>query len=234
MAFGCAEPAPHALTIATTTSVQNSGLLDHLLPVLEQATGLTVRVHAAGSGRALRMLASGDVDAVISHSPDAERRLLAKHPEWSYRKWGYNWFVVVGPAADPARVRDAVEVSQAFQHVADSDAAFVSRGDQSGTHEREEQFWAMAGRRPSVERLLVSGRGMAQALRHASEVRGYTLTDLPTFWQLRSSIDLDVLFEGDPALLNTYAVIHRPDSPDAVTFAAWWFSNAGRAALSRS
>ena len=231
VAIGCSTTTPNVLTIATTSSVQNSGLLDRMLPAVEEATGLTVRVHATGSGRALRMLADGDVDAIISHSPDAEASYLQAHPAWSYRKWAYNSFAVVGPENDPAGVRDAVDVPHAFRLLADSSVTFVSRGDASGTHEREEQFWTMASRRPGADRLLVSGRGMAQALRHASEVRGYTLTDLPTYWQLGSAIDLSVLFENNPALLNTYAVIHPPGNRGAETFVSWWFSDAGRAAL---
>jgi tungstate transport system substrate-binding protein len=202
-----------------------------LLPAFEPAAGIAVRAHATGSGRALQMLSEGTVDAVISHSPLAEQRSMADHPDWSYRKLAYNWFVVVGPATDPARVRQATDIADAFRRIAESNETFVSRGDESGTHERENVFWEAAGRRTVTTRLLVSGRGMAQALRHAYEAGAYTLTDAPTFWQLAPALDLEVLFEDDARLINTYALIHRVGSAPAGAFAAWLFADAGRSSL---
>lgn len=231
LAIGCARGAAQTIDIATTTSVHNSGLLGHLLPVFEQASGITVRVHAAGSGRALRMLVDGVVDAVISHAPEAEQRLLPQHPDWSYRKFASNWFVVAGPGADPARVSGAADAVVAFQRIADSRAKFVSRGDESGTHERERSLWTAAGREPAPDNLIVSGRGMAQALRHASEARGYVLTDASTFWQLAAGIELKILFENDRRLINTYAVIHPGSNPKAATFATWLASVDGANAI---
>jgi tungstate transport system substrate-binding protein len=229
---GCQASSHPTLEIATTTSVQNSGLLAVLLPAFEQVAGIEVLAHAAGSGRALQMLSNGAVDAVISHSPIAEGRLLPDHPDWSYRKLAYNWFVVVGPPTDPAQVRSATDIADVFRRIAESDVMFVSRGDESGTHERENLFWEAAGRRPVTKRLLVSGRGMAQALRHADEARAYTLSDAPTFWQLRDRLDLQILFEGDPRMLNTYALIHRTGHKEAAVFASWLSSEAGRSTLS--
>lgn len=228
---GCRASSHPVLELATTTSVQNSGLLAVLLPAFERAAGVEVRAHAAGSGRALQMLSQGTVDAVISHSPLAEARLIPKRPDWSYRKLAYNWLVVVGPPTDPARVRRATDIADAFRRIADSQAVFVSRGDESGTHERENVFWDAVGHRPITERLLISGRGMAQALRHADEARAYTLTDAPTFWQLAKGLDLQILFENDDRLLNTYALIHRAGSEEGRAFAAWLFSAAGRTML---
>lgn len=223
----CARPESPTLDIATTTSVQNSGLLGQLLPVFEQATGITVRVHAAGSGRALQMLVDGVVDAVISHAPETEQRLLPQHPDWTYRKIAHNWFVIAGAASDPARVAEAADAVAAFQRIADSGARFVSRGDESGTHERERLLWAAAGRQPAPAALIVSGRGMAQALRHANEARAYLLTDASTFWQLASGLELKILFENDPRLINTYAVIHPASHARAATFATWLSSVDG-------
>ena len=228
---GCRTSWHPVLEIATTTSVQNSGLLAVLLPAFEQASGIEIRAHAAGSGRALQMLSNGAVDAVISHSPVAEQGLMPNHQEWSYRKLAYNWFVVVGPATDPARARSASDIADVFQRIAESDASFVSRGDQSGTHERENVFWEAARRRPATARLLVSGGGMAQALRHADEARAYTLTDAPTFWQFGDTLELEVLFENDARLINTHALIHRTGQKEAEAFAAWFFSGAGRSTL---
>lgn len=223
----CGRPESPTLDIATTTSVQNSGLLAHLLPAFEKAAGITVRVHAAGSGRALQMLADGVVDAVISHAPETEQRLLPQHPDWRYRKIAHNWFVVAGPAPDPAKVAEAPDAATAFQRIADSGARFVSRGDESGTHERERLLWTAAGRQPEPAAVIVSGRGMAQALRHASEARAYVLTDASTFWQLASGLELTILFENDRRLINTYAVIHPSSDPKAATFATWLSSVDG-------
>jgi len=226
--FGCGHPPPPTLDIATTTSVQNSGLLSHLLPVFEQASGIVVRVHAAGSGRALQMLADGTVDAAISHAPETERTQLAGHPDWSYQKIAQNWFVVAGPDSDPAAVRSASDVIDAFRRLADSGQPFVSRGDESGTHERERSFWNAAGRRPAESRLIVSGRGMGQALRHADEARAYILTDAPTLRQMAATLELRSLFEKDARLVNTYAVIHQRTNARATTFETWLTSQEGR------
>src|SRR5688500_7390122 len=153
---------PNSLDIATTTSVQNSGLLEALLPHFAEAA---VRVHAAGSGRALAMLADGIVDLAISHAPETEARILAHHPTWAYRKIAYNRFVLLGPPDDPAAVRGAKDVVDAFQRVAGAAAVFVSRGDESGTHERERSIWQAAGVQPDKDQLRVSGQGMAITLR---------------------------------------------------------------------
>jgi tungstate transport system substrate-binding protein len=228
---GCSGQQPRALTIATTTSVQNSGLLAELLPALVRDKGITVQVHAAGSGRALRMLEQGEVDAVISHAPSAEADTLSRHPEWIYRKIAFNQFVVAGPRDDPAGVRSAADVVDAFRRIHDTGASFVSRGDESGTHEREREFWMAAERTPRPPQLIVSGRGMAQALRHGSEAQAYVLTDEPTFRQLSGSLDLVVLFERDARLLNTYAVVHPPQHEIAAEFAGWLTADEGRRAL---
>jgi tungstate transport system substrate-binding protein len=177
------------------------------------------------------MLADGTVDAAISHAPEAERRQLAQHPNWSYKKIAHNWFVVAGPDSDPAAVRRAFDALDAFRRIADSGQPFVSRGDESGTHERERSLWEAAGRRPVESRLIVSGRGMGQALRHANEARAYILTDAPTLRQMSGTLDLQTLFEKDARLLNTYAVISRRTNAQAATFEAWLTSHAGREAL---
>jgi tungstate transport system substrate-binding protein len=204
--------------------VQNSGLLEALLP---KFTDAVVRVHAAGSGRALEMLADGVVDLVISHAPETEARYLAEHPGWLYRKLAFNRFVIVGPADDPARVGKASDVLEAFRGIA-ATTVFVSRGDSSGTHEREQALWKSAGVMPPPDRLLVSGRSMAVALRHAQERQGYTLSDEATFWQMERQLDLVVLFADDPRLLNTYSVVRPPDNRLADKFAEWLTRGDGR------
>jgi tungstate transport system substrate-binding protein len=212
------------LDIATTTSVVNSGLLDALLPHYADAI---VRVHAAGSGRSLEMLNDGVVDLIISHAPDAELRYVQRHAEWVYRKLAYNQFVIVGPPHDPARVRQANDALDAFRKIASSPVTFVSRGDSSGTHEREQSLWRAAGTAPDPVRLLVSGQGMAITLRQTHERHGYTLADEATFWQLESQLDLKILFSGDQRLLNTYAVVYSP-TESARLFAEWLAQGEGR------
>jgi len=225
--IACAE-TPTYLDVATTTSVQNSGLLNDLLPPFMSESGLKVRVHAAGSGRALEMMADGIVDLVISHAPAAERRYIEQHPTTVYRKLAYNWFIVVGPEQDLAAVRSSTDIVSAFRRIATASALFVSRGDNSGTHERELELWALAGTKPAAERLIISGRGMALALRHADELSAYTLSDEATFLQLSSGLRLVMLFRGDPRLLNTYAVVHAEDNRHAAVLAAWLASGPGR------
>jgi tungstate transport system substrate-binding protein len=228
---GCASPSGRGrLDLATTTSVQHSGLLDVLLPSFRERTGIEVRVHAAGSGRALEMLADGIVDLALTHAPDAETRALEAHPQWHYRKIAYNRFLVVGPPDDPAatgRSRDAVD---AFTRIAQARAWFVSRGDGSGTHEREQRLWTLAGVTPDPARLIVSGRGMAQALRHADQRRAYTLSDEATFWQFERVLQLATLVQGDDRLLNTYAVVY-PESLVAARFADWLAQDEGRTVI---
>ena len=220
----CSRPKSY-LDIATTTSVQNSGLLEVLLPPFEEAT---VRVHAAGSGRALKMLADGVVDLVMSHAPETETRYLAEHTRWAYQKIAFNRFVIVGPRNDPAKVGDAADVVDAFRRIAASGATFVSRGDESGTHERERLLWNAAGVSPTPAHLVVSGQGMSVTLRQTNERQGYTLSDDATFWQLVSQLDLVSVFERDARLLNSYAVVHPRDNDTAVTFAAWLVRGDGR------
>ena len=220
-------PAPARLDLATTTSVQHSGLLDALLPAFRDRTETDVRVHAAGSGRALEMLADGVVDLALTHAPDAEARALKAHPDWRYRKIAYNRFIVVGPPDDPAGTRQAPGAVEAFRRIAGARAPFVSRGDGSGTHEREQNLWTLAAVTPDPGHLIVSGRGMAQALRHADERRAYTLSDEATFWQFERSLQLVALVEGDERLLNTYALVY-PESAAAAVFAEWLTSGEGR------
>jgi tungstate transport system substrate-binding protein len=221
----CAHPSRPTLDIATTTSVQNSGLLESLLPAYAPAL---VRVQLAGSGRALKMMGDGAVDLVISHAPDAEAQALAAHPDWVYHKLAFNHFLIVGPPADPAGIRSASDAADAFRRIARTEVTFVSRGDQSGTHERERALWRDAGTTPESSRLLTSGQGMAVTLRQADDRRAYTLSDDATFRQLEKQLELVPLFMSDPRLLNTYAVVYRPTNAIATAFANWLIGGAGR------
>lgn len=230
---GCSSAAnPRLLNIATTSSVDQSGLLATLLPAFRAESGIDVRVHVAGSGQALQMLARGDAALAISHAPDAETRALREHSDWLYRKLAFNEFVIVGPPQDPAAVRGSSGAVDAFRRVAQSGQRFVSRGDQSGTHEREERLWTLAGQRPDGARLIASGRGMSQALRHADEAEAYTLADEATFRRLERQVELAIHYRGDSLLVNTYAVLHGPTDRDAARFANWLTAGAGRSLIS--
>lgn len=232
VAVGCqgGTPQPH-LVLATTTSVGNSGLLDALAPAWQQATGVELRPTLAGSGRALRMLADSQADVVISHAPDAEAAMRRAHPAWHYRKIMFNDFVLVGPVVDPAGVARAPTLEAALHRIVASGATFVSRGDQSGTHERERALWTAMGAAPSPDTFLTSGAGMAVTLRQAADREAYTLTDRATFDQLAPQLTLKIVFAGDPRLINTYSVVVDPQGPrhrDARRFADWLEQGPGR------
>ena len=223
----CGNDAKPQLAIATTTSVVNSGLLEAILPLFEQQRSI-VRVHAVGSGQALKMLEEGTVGLVIAHAPRIEAQYLSRQPGWAYAKIAFNEFVIVGPAADPAQVNDASTAVDAFQRIARGAGRFVSRGDSSGTFEREQALWAAAGR--TSDRISTSGGSMAVTLRQASELNAYTLTDDATFRQLEAQLDLRVLFHGDPLLVNTYAVITPRSDERGMAFAEW-LRGPGQAAI---
>lgn len=233
LASACSDRSIEAKTldIATTTSVVNSGLLSALLPVFEKNAGITIRVHAAGSGRALEMLNDQIVDLVISHAPRAEERTLATHTEWRYRKIASNQFILVGPGSDPAGVSRANDAPSAFERIVKARQYFLSRGDGSGTHERETELWSLANTKPDPNHFLVSGSGMGATLRQADEKGAYTLSDDATFNQLRDGLALEVLFANDARLLNSYAVVFQPKSSAAAQFAAWLISGTGREAI---
>lgn len=232
-AVACARPAP-TLTLATTTSVGNSGLLGVVSQAYERTTGTTLRAHLVGSGRALAMLASQDVDVAITHAPAAEESFLAAHPAWRYRKVMFNEFVLVGPPADPAHVKGAPSVAVAMRRIAASGERFISRGDASGTHEREELLWKNSRSRPAADRLVVAGAGMGATLRVASETAAYTLTDRATFAQHVDGLALVPLMEGASEFMNTYAVITDPEAPGArlaAAFAEWLSEGDGRSVI---
>lgn len=230
----CSTPAaPSYLVLATTTSVGNAGLLDALLPVWQDEALVEVRVSLAGSGRALRMMEEGLADVVISHAPATEAEFLKRHPDWTYKKLMYTEFVLVGPPADPAKVAEAGSIADAMRRLAASTQTFLSRGDDSGTHERERALWSLAGVEPPADRLLVTGAAMATTLRQASQQAAYTLTDLPTFQRLEQNLDLKVLLQGGPELRNPYAVLTTGDNPKARLFAEWLAEKRGRELISQ-
>jgi tungstate transport system substrate-binding protein len=194
--------------LATTTSTQDSGLLDVLIPPFEARTGRAVKIIAVGSGQALALGEKGEADLVLSHAPEAEEKFMAQGSGLLRRRLMYNDFILVGPAADPAGVRGSKHVAAAFEAIARSKASFVSRGDDSGTHNMEKKLWSLAGVSPAPgPAYLETGQGMGATLRVASEKSAYTLADRGTFLSLKQTLQLQILFEGDLALRNEYHVI---------------------------
>ena len=197
------------LHLATTTSVDNSGLLSAVLLAFQEDSGIRIDAIAVGSGRALDILDRRDAEVAITHDPDAERRYFDQGIFGDYRKIMFNDFVIAGPAADPASVRSAPTAVDAMRRIATAGASFASRADSSGTHSRELALWRAARRRPEGARLIETGQGMAATLRIASERQAYALTDRATFSQLQRTLELAILSEGDSQLINTYAASFR-------------------------
>ena len=202
-----AERGPRDVILATTTSTHDSGLLDVLGPAFEAATGYNLKPIAVGSGAALKLGEEGEADVVLAHSRAAEADFMTSGFGVERRTVMVNDFVLVGPAADPAGVRGEPSVLAALEAIASSEARFISRGDDSGTHRLELGLWERAAITPGGEWYIEASVGMGDTLNIASERDGYTLTDRGTFLSLGGRLALEVMVEDDPALLNTYHVI---------------------------
>ncbi len=201
-----APPTAKALILATTTSTQDSGLLDELVPLFEKQTGYAVKTIAVGSGQALAMGRRGEGDVLLVHSPEAELALVAEGAGVKRRLIMHNDFVLVGPPADPAGIANHT-TRESLQRIAGARALFMSRGDNSGTHAMELQLWKAAAISPQGPWYQQTGQGMGQTLAVAAEKRAYTLSDRGTYLSLRKKLGLAVLHEGDPSLRNVYHVI---------------------------
>jgi len=195
------------LTLATTTSVQDSGLLDALLPPFEVKNKCRVKVIAVGTGQAIRLAKEGNVDVILVHDPPQEKMFVKEG--YGVRRYDvmYNDFVIVGPEEDPARIRGGREGVKALKRILASQSTFVSRGDDSGTHRKERELWRVAGIEPSGSWYIEAGTGMVGTLRIANERRAYTLTDRGTYLAHRKELDLTVLVDGDEYLYNLYSII---------------------------
>jgi tungstate transport system substrate-binding protein len=203
-----AGPAQKNLILATTTSTQDSGLLDVLIPLFEKKTGYFVKTIAVGSGQAMAMGQRGEADVLLVHSSDAEKKFIAEGSGVNRLIVMHNDFIVVGPAADPAAIKAAKSTVEAFKKIAAAGALFLSRGDNSGTHSKEKGIWKAAGINPEGQKWRQeTGLGMGQTLNVAAEKKGYTLADRGTWLSLQQKLGLPILKEGDPILLNVYHVI---------------------------
>ncbi len=224
--------------LATTTSTDNSGLLAYLLPKFEKETGYRVQVIATGTGKALRHGRHGDVDVVMTHAPEAEAQFVAEGYGREPRQLMVNDFVVLGPKADPADIRHSENVVEVFNKIASTQSPFVSRGDESGTHMKELAIWKQAGVETDFTGYAAIGQGMGPAMLTASEMGAYVLADRGTYLAFMDKLNLEVLYEGDDALMNPYQVIliSQQKYPDlnhkgAQAFSDWLVSEEGQARI---
>jgi tungstate transport system substrate-binding protein len=221
--------------LATTTSTDNSGLLNALLPKFTEDTGYQVHVIAVGTGKALRMGRDGDVDLVLVHARPAEDKFVAEG--FGEKRYGvmYNDFVIVGPKSDPAQIGSVKTAVEALKKIADSQSIFVSRGDDSGTHKKERSLWSKAGITHDGSWYREAGQGMGKVLQIASEMGAYTLTDRGTWLAYQSKLPLKIAFENDPLLFNPYGIIavnpqRHPDTnyAGAQALIGWMISPKGQ------
>jgi tungstate transport system substrate-binding protein len=200
--------------LSTTTSTQDSGLLDYILPEFEKETGATVKTVAVGTGAALEMGQNGEADVLLVHAKADEEKFVADGYGIERHDVMYNDFVLVGPKEDSLKLKEtsAKDIQSALKNIANSSSSFVSRGDDSGTHKMELKLWEGIGIAPAGEWYVSAGAGMADVLKIASEKQAYTLTDRATYLSLKDTLDLEILVEGDEDLFNQYGVI--PVNPE--------------------
>lgn len=238
---GAVHADPPSITVASTTSTQNSGLFDWLLPQFTEATGIEVQVVAVGTGQAIRIATNGDADVLLVHHEASERKFvadglgLARHPVM------HNDFVLVGPGSDAAGIRGSGDVAAALRRIGESGSIFVSRGDDSGTHKKELELWAMSGFDPrpaSGNWYREAGSGMGATLNTAAAMGGYTLSDRGSWVSFGNKGDLEILVEGDERLHNPYsAIVVNPERHPHVhvraaqAFVDWLTSTRGQAAI---
>jgi tungstate transport system substrate-binding protein len=201
-------PKQKNIILATTTSTQDTGLLDVLIPIFEKKTGYFVKTIAVGSGQAMAMGQKGEADVLLVHSPDAEKKFIAEGYGINRRLVMHNDFVIVGPGPDQAGIGGTKSAAEAFKKIAAVDALFLSRGDNSGTHSQEKKLWKAAAITQEGQKWYQqTGLGMGQTLNVAAEKKGYTLADRGTYLAMKKNLGLDILVEGDAALLNIYHVM---------------------------
>ena len=209
-----AEPTQKNVILSTTTSTQDSGLLNVLVPLFEKQTGYSVKTVSVGTGQALALAAKGDADVALVHAPSLEKQYIAEGKLLNRRLVMYNDFVIIGPKEDPAKVRSSKSASGALKAIEQAKVSFVSRGDSSGTHILEKSLWNAAGIEPKGSWYIEARQGMGATLGFANERNAYTLTDRGTYLALRNGVSplrnrvsLRILIEGDRALLNIYSVV---------------------------
>jgi tungstate transport system substrate-binding protein len=230
-----AAPRPVAagqpVILSTTTSTQDSGLLDVLVPLFQKKTGYTVKTISVGTGQALALAARGEADLCLVHAPDPEKQYVADGLLLNRRPVMHNDFIIVGPAGDPARIKGLASAVAALRRIAEAKATFVSRGDNSGTHQLEKKLWKEATLEPAGAWYLQAGQGMGATLGIASEKRAYAVTDRGTFLAFQKRVQLVNLVGKDRILLNIYSVLEanatkfpRVNAPGGKAFADFMVS----------
>lgn len=207
LSAGPALAQSNVVILSTTTSTQDSGLLDVLVPLFEKKTGLTVKTISVGTGQALALAARGEADVTLAHAASLEKKYVAEGKMSNRRLVMYNDFVIIGPPDDPAKIKGVPKALDALKRIAESQSRFVSRGDKSGTHVLELALWKQAGVEPKGAWYIESGQGMGQTLGIANDRRAYTLTDRATYLAFAKRVDLPILVEKDRPLLNIYSVM---------------------------
>jgi tungstate transport system substrate-binding protein len=202
-----AEAQSNVVLLSTTTSTQDSGLLDVLVPMFEKQSGLSVKTISVGTGQALALAARGEADVTLAHAPGLEKKYVEDGKMSNRRLVMSNDFVLIGPADDPAQIKGLPKAVDALKRIAESQSRFVSRGDKSGTHVLEQGLWKQAGLEPRGAWYIESGQGMGQTLGIANDRRAYTLTDRGTYLAFQKRVDLPILVEKDRPLLNIYSVM---------------------------
>ncbi len=232
------KPQVQDIILATTTSTQDSGLLDVLLPAFEKKTGYKVKTIAVGTGQALAMGEKGEADVLLVHAPDAEKKVVAGGAAINRQMVMHNDFILVGAANDPAHAKGQT-VAAALTAIAKAQTPFISRGDKSGTHQMEQKLWKQAGITPSGTWYQEAGAGMGQTLAIANEKKGYTLTDRATFLAQKKNLALEIMVEGDAKLLNIYHVMEvnpekfaKVNNAGAKAFSAFILSSEGQTLIS--
>lgn len=253
IATGCTKPEPAAapveekpvfanttLVLSTTTSTENSGLLDFLLPKFKEKTGIEVKVVAVGSGQAIKLGEDGEADVILAHAKASEEAFVAAGHGVERFDVMYNDFVLIGPKEDPLQLSTnaRADIIKALQIIKENEVIFVSRGDDSGTHKAELAHWKTAGIEPSGDWYVSAGKGMGDVIQMANEMLGYTLADRATYLSMKDKIDLAILVEGDAKLFNQYGIIavnpkknDRINKEGAEAFIAWMLSEEGQALI---
>lgn len=229
-----AEQKPErTMILATTTSTQDSGLLDNILPVFEKESGIKVKVVAKGTGEAMKMGERGDADCLLVHAKAQEEKFVKDGFGIKRYDVMYNDFIIVGPKDDPAKIKEqaASDPIKALKLISDSKSPFISRGDESGTHSKEKELWKAAGITPSGSFYISAGKGMGAVLQMAKEKNAYTLTDRATYLSMKDKLDLIIMTEKNDKLYNQYGVIklnpekHKIKEKEADEFITWILSD---------